>query len=239
MILKFLIGQGELFSYGGSDTDEQLQIDFNMKLTAVFAQCAMHIVQGAKNSGDYPFITSSSNEKHIQQDLMLSFNTTDILGVISFGRMLQNPSQVRSVISLATFLINLPEPFRNDKNEVSLDQIIDKELNMKEGSSKNLLEENQSQVKSYELMLLSILLPDNQATVQRFVSFDKTLLQIVNDLRAYVQSLLKSVVRSDGSNSNADKKKSPFQINCQPTSSLTFQQALELVQLIYNFSLGG
>ena len=41
MLLTFLMQQGDTtLAYGGSEPDDDLQIEFNMKLTATFAQCA-------------------------------------------------------------------------------------------------------------------------------------------------------------------------------------------------------
>ena len=43
--------------------------------------------------------------------------------------------------------------------------------------------------KSYELYLLSILLPNDPELVRRFISFDGTVLKIIASLKTYVSSL--------------------------------------------------
>ena len=63
MILNFLIQQGEYHSFGGQEPEDILQIEYNMKMTAVFAQCAIQVVQADKFSIECPIfgLKSSSN----------------------------------------------------------------------------------------------------------------------------------------------------------------------------------
>ena len=105
----------------------------------------------------------------------MNFDTSDVKSIISFGRMLKSQSMVRSVVSIVSFLINLPAPFKNDY-QIDLHQVINEELSLHEGSSKDLLEQDSAKFKSYELLILSVLLPANPESVRTLISFDKTII---------------------------------------------------------------
>ena len=91
---------------------------------------------------------------------------------------------------------------------------------MNEGSSKDLLEENAAKFKSYELLILSLLLPSNPKAVCQLVSFDMTVMQIVSDLESYVHSLEKCARDSESQSTTVPgiaKKKTPFKITLSIT----------------------
>ena len=98
MILQFLLTQGELLAYGGNDESDMQQIEFNMKLTAVFSQCAINLVQERNMNNKYSsagaltLVPSYGSSSQKGEPLELAFSSSDVQSIISFGRLLKNQS---------------------------------------------------------------------------------------------------------------------------------------------------
>ena len=61
---------------------------------------------------------------------------------------------------MVSFLVRLPEPFSNE-GSVDIDSVVEEELNLQQDSADDTSNEAMALTKSYELYLLSILLPDD------------------------------------------------------------------------------
>jgi len=122
-VLAFLLQQAEFLAFGGGDPDDATQIQFNLKLACVFAQSTSQIVHDVQISEKYKLRTPSS----LDDELVLNFSTIDVKNLISFGRLLNNQSQTRAVVSLVVFLLNLPKPFTN-RDLIDFDAIASEEM---------------------------------------------------------------------------------------------------------------
>ena len=60
-----------------------------------------------------------------------------------------------------------------------------------------MLETNAAKFKSYELLILSTLLPANPEAVCTLITYDKTVMKIMADLQSYVLSLTKYMHEND------------------------------------------
>ena len=90
------------------------------------------------------------------RNLNIQFSEANLISFLSLGRSLSNQSHVRAIASLIAILINLPQPFNNEES-INLESIAAKELHLK--ADDNLLD------KTYEMIILSILLPHNPEAI--------------------------------------------------------------------------